>query len=111
MGIRVGGGLGKLFESHGFFAVWAYSAVAGTCHERCAVVAVLGSELAGSASAVGDEIAKFRPGVTVRHPEYGLGRIVSIDGAGPNRKGRVAFAVGTEKTFVLAMSPLKTVGP
>jgi len=68
------------------------------------------AELAGSASAVGDDLAKFRPGVTVRHPEYGLGRIVSIDGAGPGRKGRVAFAVGGEKTFVLAMSPLKTIG-
>lgn len=68
------------------------------------------AELAGSAASVGDELAKFRPGVTVRHPEYGLGRIVSIDGAGPGRKGRVAFAVGGEKTFVLAMSPLKTVG-
>ena len=58
----------------------------------------------------GDELAKFRPGVTVRHPEYGLGRIVAIDGAGPNRKGRVAFAVGGERTFVLAKSPLKTLG-
>ena len=28
------------------------------------------------------------------HPEYGLGRIVAVEGAGPNRKGRVAFAVG-----------------
>ena len=44
------------------------------------------------------------------HPEYGLGRIVAIDGAGPNRKGRVAFAVGPERTFVLAKSPLRPVG-
>ena len=44
------------------------------------------------------------------HPEYGLGRIVAVEGAGPNRKGRVAFAVGPERTFVLARSPLRTVG-
>jgi DNA helicase-2/ATP-dependent DNA helicase PcrA len=35
---------------------------------------------------------------------------VSIDGAGPNRKGLVAFAVGGERTFVLAKSPLRTLG-
>jgi DNA helicase II / ATP-dependent DNA helicase PcrA len=46
----------------------------------------------------------------VLHPEYGLGKIVAIDGAGPNRKGRVAFAVGPERTFVLAKSPLRPVG-
>ena len=44
------------------------------------------------------------------HPEYGLGRIVAVEGAGPNRKGRVAFAVGPERTFVLAKAPLRTVG-
>jgi DNA helicase-2/ATP-dependent DNA helicase PcrA len=56
------------------------------------------------------DLDAFRPGVRVLHPEYGLGRIVSIDGAGPNRKGRVAFALGGERTFVLARSPLRPVG-
>lgn len=49
----------------------------------------------------------FRPGARVLHPEYGLGRIVAVEGAGPNRKGRVAFAVGGERTFILARSPLR----
>ena len=62
------------------------------------------------AATPGADLAKFRPGVTVRHPDYGLGRIVSIEGAGPNRKGKVAFAVGGERTFVLAKSPLRTIG-
>ncbi len=44
------------------------------------------------------------------HPQFGIGRIVSIDGAGPNRKGRVAFTIAGEKTFVLALSPLRTLG-
>jgi DNA helicase-2/ATP-dependent DNA helicase PcrA len=56
------------------------------------------------------DLDAFRPGVSVLHPEYGLGRIVTVDGAGPNRKGRVAFAVGPERTFVLSKSPLRTVG-
>jgi DNA helicase-2/ATP-dependent DNA helicase PcrA len=32
---------------------------------------------------------------------------VSIDGAGPDRKGRVAFTLAGERTFVLARSPLR----
>jgi DNA helicase-2/ATP-dependent DNA helicase PcrA len=47
--------------------------------------------------------------VAVLHPQYGIGRIVAIDGAGPNRKGRVAFTVGGEKTFILSKSPLRAV--
>jgi DNA helicase-2/ATP-dependent DNA helicase PcrA len=56
------------------------------------------------------DLDSFRPGVSVLHPQYGLGRILSVDGAGPNRKGRVAFAVGGERTFVLAKAPLRRVG-
>jgi DNA helicase-2/ATP-dependent DNA helicase PcrA len=58
----------------------------------------------------GADLAAFRPGATVLHPQYGLGRIVAIEGAGPDRKGRVAFVVGGERTFVLSKSPLKPVG-
>ena len=43
------------------------------------------------------------------HPEYGLGRIVAIEGEGSGRKGRVAFAVGPVRTFVLAKAPLRPV--
>ncbi|APW63659.1 ATP-dependent helicase [Paludisphaera borealis] len=56
------------------------------------------------------DLDAFRPGASVLHPEYGLGRIVSVDGAGPNRKGKIAFTLSGEKTFVLAKSPLKVVG-
>jgi DNA helicase-2/ATP-dependent DNA helicase PcrA len=56
-----------------------------------------------------DALNAFQPGVSVIHPEYGLGRIVAIDGAGPNRKGRVSFATAGEKTFVLAKAPLRAV--
>jgi DNA helicase-2/ATP-dependent DNA helicase PcrA len=56
-----------------------------------------------------DDLGAFQPGVSVMHPQYGIGRIISIDGAGPNRKGKVAFTLGGERTFVLAKSPLKAV--
>jgi DNA helicase-2/ATP-dependent DNA helicase PcrA len=55
------------------------------------------------------DLDAFRPGVAVVHPEYGIGRIVAIDGAGPKRKGRVAFTLGGEKSFVLAFSSLRLV--
>jgi len=66
-----------------------------------------GPKLAPSPSATTDELGAFQPGVSVMHPQYGIGRIVAIDGAGPNRKGRVAFTLGGERTFILAKSPLK----
>jgi DNA helicase-2/ATP-dependent DNA helicase PcrA len=55
-------------------------------------------------------IDEFRVGMTVSHPEFGLGRIMALEGEGSGRKGRVAFAVGRERTFVLAKAPLRAVG-
>ena len=52
----------------------------------------------------------LRPGITVVHPVFGIGRIVAVEGAGPRRKGTVAFAVGEPRTFVLALSPLRPIG-
>ena len=66
------------------------------------------AELAGATSGPAD-LNAFQPGTSVLHPQYGIGRIVSIDGAGPNRKGRVAFTLAGEKTFILAKSPLRPV--
>jgi DNA helicase II / ATP-dependent DNA helicase PcrA len=68
------------------------------------------AELAGAPAPVsGDHLSAFRPGASVLHPQYGLGRIIAIDGAGPNRKGRIAFTLGGERTFILAKSPLRLV--
>jgi DNA helicase-2/ATP-dependent DNA helicase PcrA len=60
-------------------------------------------------SAGHSDLNAFQPGTSVLHPEYGLGRIVAVDGEGSGRKGRVAFAVGPARTFVLAKSPLRPV--
>jgi DNA helicase-2/ATP-dependent DNA helicase PcrA len=74
---------------------------------RITTAAALGGE--APAGAPPDDLSAFRPGVHVLHPQYGLGKIVAIDGAGPDRKGRVAFALGGERTFVLSKSPLRAV--
>ncbi len=68
-----------------------------------------GPKLPGANLPTADALGAFQPGVSVMHPDYGIGRIVAIDGAGPNRKGRVAFTLGGERTFILAKSPLKPV--
>jgi DNA helicase-2/ATP-dependent DNA helicase PcrA len=52
----------------------------------------------------------FAPGMTVVHPQFGIGRIVSVEGLGSRRKGTVAFAVGGTRTFVLTASPLRPLG-
>jgi DNA helicase II / ATP-dependent DNA helicase PcrA len=52
----------------------------------------------------------FQLGQTVAHPAYGLGRIVELEGEGSGRKGRIAFAVGPPRVFILAKTPLRSVG-
>lgn len=52
----------------------------------------------------------FALGMVVRHPEYGLGKVVALSGSRQARKATVDFAHGGgEKTFVLAASPLRPV--
>ena len=49
----------------------------------------------------------FAHGMTVIHPEYGPGKIVSLSGSGRSRKATVAFATAGTRPFVLAHSPLR----
>ncbi len=51
---------------------------------------------------------QFHQGMLVRHPEYGLGKIVALSGNGERRRATVAFASAAgEKKFILASSPLR----
>ncbi len=48
--------------------------------------------------------------MVVRHPEYGLGKIIALSGAGPRRVATVAFASSAgQKKFVLSQSQLRPV--
>lgn len=50
----------------------------------------------------------FREGMLVRHPEYGLGKVVALSGAGPRRTATVNFTSSAgQKKFVLQQSPLR----
>jgi DNA helicase II / ATP-dependent DNA helicase PcrA len=54
----------------------------------------------------------FHAGMVVSHPEYGLGKIVALAGAGPKRTATVQFAAGAgSRSFRLALSPLRPVQP
>lgn len=65
------------------------------------------AELAGGdAAPVSPDL--FCQGMVVRHPNYGLGRIVALSGSGSKRQATVDFARDRLK-FVLAMSPLRPV--
>ena len=52
----------------------------------------------------------FQHGMLVRHPEYGLGRIVALSGSGHGRKATVDFSSSAgRKKFILYASPLRPV--
>ncbi len=50
----------------------------------------------------------FHQNMIVRHPEYGLGKIVALSGSGDRRSATVAFASSAgQRKFMLAKSPLR----
>ncbi len=52
----------------------------------------------------------FFHGQLVKHPQYGLGKIIALSGSGPRRGATVAFVQGAgEKRFILSHSPLRPV--
>ncbi len=52
----------------------------------------------------------FTQGMTVVHPEHGVGKIVALSGAGKNRRATVRFVTAGEKRYILAHSPLRPAG-
>ena len=51
---------------------------------------------------------EFHQGMLVKHPEYGLGKVVALAGNGAKRSATVAFASAAgQKKFILSKSPLR----
>ncbi|HLA83570.1 MAG TPA: hypothetical protein VJL29_02145, partial [Thermoguttaceae bacterium] len=68
------------------------------------------AELAEKRPAAPTPPEAFYRDMLVRHPEYGLGRIVALGGAGDGRKATVDFFSNAgRKKFVLKTSPLTPV--
>jgi DNA helicase-2/ATP-dependent DNA helicase PcrA len=75
-----------------------------------------GPQLVTAADLAGNQVAtparcspeSFRQNMVVVHPDYGVGKIVTLSGVGPKRTATVQFATTPEaKTFRLAFSPLR----
>ena len=66
--------------------------------------------VAGEARGTVVPLDAFHPGMVVSHPDYGLGKIVALSGAGPKRTATVQFAAAAgTRSFRLALSPLRPV--
>ena len=48
--------------------------------------------------------AEYRAGMAVRHPKYGVGTVVRVDGHGQRAKVTVRFAEGGTRKFIAAMA-------
>ncbi len=65
-----------------------------------------GSHFQSITTKEGVEVEMFEQGSVVRHPEYGIGQVESVEGHGKRRMARVSFEGGESKSFQLSMSPL-----
>ena len=72
------------------------------------------SSLAGEASVTNEPPPRpdpnlFSQGMRVKHPEYGLGKIVALSGDGDGRTATVNFVIAGEKKFILSRSTLQPI--
>jgi DNA helicase-2/ATP-dependent DNA helicase PcrA len=57
-----------------------------------------------------EEAQQYPPGTRVRHPQFGLGRVLSISPAGAHTRARIEFATVGVKTLVLQYARLDAIG-
>ena len=69
------------------------------------------AELEGGNAPVAPRVSAdvFHQGMIVKHPEYGLGKIVALGGSDARRTATVHFATAGERKFVLQQSVLRPV--
>ncbi len=97
------------FDPASFDVAAAAPSAAGA--SRPPVVLRTAAELAGAATAAAPAVSPeaFHLGMVVRHPEYGIGKVLALSGAGARRMATVAFPTAGQKKFMLAASPLRPV--
>jgi len=57
-----------------------------------------------------DDAEKIKPGITVEHSRFGLGKVLAINGSGANAKVTIHFGEDGQKTLVLKFAKLRIVG-
>jgi len=60
-------------------------------------------------SIIGDEMNNLQTGMLVAHQRFGKGKVINIDGAGPNRKATVFFPNIGQKQLLLKFAKLKII--
>jgi DNA helicase-2/ATP-dependent DNA helicase PcrA len=65
-----------------------------------------GASVSVVATLAGADVRLFLEGSRVSHPEFGAGRVLTVEGYGPKRRAVIQFGTEMEKTFILACSPL-----
>ncbi len=66
-------------------------------------------ETAGTPSGAPADPDTLQPGMHVAHPKFGVGKILSVEGAGPNKKAVVFFQSGGQKNLLLRFAKLSIV--
>lgn len=54
-----------------------------------------------------DDLTHLVAGVEIEHPRFGKGKVISVEGLGPNKKAKVYFNVVGEKNLLLRFAKLK----
>ncbi len=57
------------------------------------------------------QVDEFPPGTMVRHPSFGLGRVIAVNNVGSQTRARVEFNTAGVKTLVLQYARLERVSP
>lgn len=69
-----------------------------------------GSQLLGGPASEEETSSPFRVGVSVRHPRYGIGTILTASGTGKWRTVTVNFESGDTQKFIVHKAPLQPLG-
>ena len=54
-----------------------------------------------------DDLTNLVAGVEIEHPRFGKGKVIAVEGIGPNKKAKVYFNVIGEKNLLLRFAKLK----
>jgi hypothetical protein len=69
-----------------------------------------GAALLSGSNSSSDEGAGLRVGMSVRHPQLGVGEIIEASGEGKRQTVVVRFPDGSERSFLTQKAPLQPVG-
>ena len=107
-------GLGDWTEAPAFDSAQVRSSIepeTSPSHRNNSPLLTTGADLLQGTSDPAEVPKGFPVGMTVRHPRYGLGRVVAVGGFAKRRTVTVEFDEGERsETFMVSKCPLQPVG-